>query len=177
MLATISNGFVVSRKTGASRAISSASSAPRRIGRAVGEHHARLLQHLDLGPDVLVAALGRPALAGQPLLDTCEVGEHELELERLEIALGIGLDTAVGERAQHDEDRVAVAQAAEELRAEALARLRPRRQREVHELEARGDGLLRLRHVGESQQTLVGQARNTHRGLVLAGHRRARSAH
>ena len=78
-----------------------------------------------------------------------DVGEHELELERDEIAFGIGRDATVGERAQHDQDRVAVAQRAEELRAETLARLRTRRQREVHELEARRDRLLRLRHLGE----------------------------
>ena len=31
-----------------------------------------------------------------------EVGHHELELERVEVAFGVGLDTAVVERAQHD---------------------------------------------------------------------------
>ena len=53
-----------------------------------------------------------------------DVGHHELELDRGEVAVGIGLDSAVGERAQHDEDRVGVAQRTEELRAEAFAGLR-----------------------------------------------------
>ena len=169
MLATISNGFVVEQEHGreARQLVGRERAAPDR--RAVGEQRVRLLEHLDLGQDLLVAALGRPALRVEALLDARDVGEHELELERDEIAFGIGGDAAVGEGAQHDQDRVAVAQRAEDLRAESLARLRPGRQGEVHELEARRDRLLRLRHLGERAQALVGEARHADRGLVLAG--------
>ena len=90
------------------------------------------------------------------MLDAREVGHHELELERVEVAGGIGGDPAVVERPQHDEDRVAVAQRAEHLGAQALAGLRAGRQREVHELEPGRTDLLRLRHRRERSRRSSG---------------------
>ena len=121
-----------------------------------------------LGGDLLVAALGRPPLPVEALLHAVEVGHDQLELERIEIAGRIGRDATVVEGPQHHEDRVAVADRAEHLRAEALTGLQPRREGEVHQLEAGVHDLLRLRHRREALEPLVGNGRDPDRGLVLA---------
>ena len=63
----------------------------------------------------------------EPPLDRREVGEHELELERVEVGRGVGVagHRRVLERPQHVEDGVAVAERAEEPVAEPLAVLAP----------------------------------------------------
>ena len=117
----------------------------------------RALQRRDLTRDLGVAALRGAALTVEPLLDALEIGHHELELERVEIAGGVRLDPAVVERAQDHEDGVAVAYRAEHLGAETFTGLEPGRQREVHQLEAGRHDLLRLRHLRE--QVSVRRAR------------------
>ena len=141
--------------------------------RAFRQDRERALERADLGHDLRVARLERLAMPREPVLDALDVGHDQIELDRGEVALGIGLDTAVGERAQHDEDRVGVAQRAEELRAEPFTGLRARRQGEVHELEAGRHDLLRLRHRRQAVEPLVGNGRDPDRGLVLARRREA----
>ncbi len=131
------------------------------------------LEHRDLGHHFGIARFQRLAVALDAALDGRDVGHDELELDRGEVALGIGLDTGLRERAQHDEDRVGVAQRAEELAAEPFARLGAGRQREVHELEACGHDLLRLGHHRKAIETLVGDCRDSDRGLVLTRRREA----
>ena len=65
VLATMSNGLVVSRNTGARRASSSGENEPRRIGVPSESSVCAFSSDLHLGDDVLVAALRRPALAGR----------------------------------------------------------------------------------------------------------------
>ena len=128
----------------------------------------------DLGRDLLVAALRGAPLAVEPLLDAVEIGHHELELERVEIAGRVGGNAAVVERAQHHEDGVAVAHRSEHFRAQPFTRLETGWEREVHELEAGRHHLLRLRHGCETVEPLVGNGRDPDRGLVLARRRKAR---
>ncbi len=176
MLHTTSIGFVVSRNTGASdRAIvgAQAGAVERRAFRQ--DRRSARSSTRDLGHDLRVTRLERLAVSRRAGFSTLvDVGHHELELDRGEVAFGVGLDTAVGERAQHDEDRVACCAARRELGTEALARLRARRQREVHELEARRHDLLRLGHHRQAVEALVGNRRDPDRGLVLARDREAR---
>ena len=70
------------------------------------------------------------------------------------------------ERAQHVEDGVAVAQRAEEPVAETLARARALHQRgDVDDLEAGVHELLRVRHLAEEVDALVGDVRERLRRL------------
>ena len=81
-------------------------------------------RRLDLG--FLVALLRLLDEVGHALLEALEVGEHQLGLDRLGVgdridpALDMG-DVAALEAAQHMDDRVDLADVAEELVAEALA--------------------------------------------------------
>ena len=132
----------------------------------------RLLEHLDLGQDLLVAALRGPALARDALLDAREVGEHELELERGEIAFGIG------RRPRRRRTRAARSRIASQLRR-APRTLAPRpspgfepggRARWTSSKPA-ATVFFDFDISVSAPQPLVGQARDADRGLVLAGDR------
>ena len=68
VLSTTSVGLVVRQNTGARRARSPGFERRPRERRAVGERRVRPLERGDLGRDLLVAALRRPALPVEPLL-------------------------------------------------------------------------------------------------------------
>ena len=155
------------------RVRSSSLSPARESGVPPSSARERPLERADLGRDLLVAALRRPPLLVEALLDAREVGHHQLELERFEITGRVGGDPAVVERPQHHEDRVGVAQRAERLGAQPLTRLHARRQRDVHELEAGPHDFLRRRHLRQRVEALVGNGRNPDGGFVLARGRKA----
>ena len=123
MLTTTSTGLSVSRNTGASSARSSAvrSDAVDRRRRRRGSRAARSSAAISPASDL--SPLAARLLAVEPALDRREVGEHELELERVEVAARVGVagDRRVLERPQHEEDGVAVAERAEEPVAQPLA--------------------------------------------------------
>ena len=99
----------------------------------------------------------------EPALDRREVGEHQLELEGVEVGRGVGVagHRRVFERPQHEEDGVAVAQRAEEPVAEALAGARALHQRgDVDDLEAGVHELLGVRHLAQQVDPLVGHVRD-----------------
>ena len=134
---------------------------------AVAEHHQRALERGDL-PEERLVALGGAALTIEAPLHRREVGEHELELEGLEVAAGIGVarHRRIVEGAEHVEDGVAVTQRAEEPVPEALAGARALDQRgDVDDLEAGVHELLGVRHLAEPVDPLVGHVGDPDRGL------------
>ena len=141
----------VSRNTGASNARSSADRSRSVQRLALRQHRLGSLERRDLGRERLVA-LERAPLLVEALLDRAEVGEHELVLERAQVARGV---VAVG-GAHHEHERVGVAQRAEQPAPKPLARL-GRQAREVRDLERRRHHLLRLRHRRELVEPRVGE--------------------
>ena len=149
------------------------------------------LQHLD-------SAFERRHFAGEGLvllrslappfelrLRARGVGQHELELERGQVVEWVAAtdDVRVLERAQHVQDRVDLADAAEELVAEPLPRVRALLDAgDVSELRGGLDDLLRGAHLGEGDQSVIrhfgdadvrlggGERVRGHRGLA-AGQR------
>ena len=99
MLTTTSTGLSVSRKTGASSARVSASRSERYTRHAVAEDGEGTLERGDLTRERLVA-LGGALLAVETAFDRCEVGEDELELERVEVGdrVVVAGDVVVDER-------------------------------------------------------------------------------
>ena len=138
---------------------------------ALAELRLGALERGDLRTERLVA-LGGAALLVEALLDRDQVGEHELVLERPQVARRV---VAVG--GPHDEhQRVAVAQRAEQTAAEALPGL-GRQPGQEGDLEGRGHDLLRLRHLGQRVEPLVGDVHDPEQALrrvlgVDAGQRR-----
>ena len=127
----------------------------------------RVLERGDLGGERLVA-LRRPLLAVQAALDRRQVGEHELELEGVEVGARVGVagHRGVFEGAQDVEDGVAVAQGAEEAVAQPLSGARALHQRgDVDDLEAGVHELLGVRHLAQAVDALVGDLREGDRGL------------
>ena len=130
MLSRTSTGFWVRNRKPRIAFSSSASSSTSRIGRPAsraGLRAARRIDHLAL----VGFALGRRAVASarreplEPPLDHREVGEHELEVEPLEVAPRVDRALRVWhrrvlERADDVEQRVGVAQPGELLRRQLL---------------------------------------------------------
>ena len=166
----------MSRNTGASFARSPASRSARYERRAVGERSACARSSArDLGHDLGVAALRGAALTVEPLLDALEIGHHELELERVEVACGVRLDPAVVERAQHHEDRVAVAQRAEHLARRDLRRAsRPGGSARCTSSKPAGTTFFDFDIAARRSRRSSGTVAIADRGLVLARRRRAR---
>ncbi len=97
---------------------------PRRL--ALAEQLQRLAEHAGRDLRLLVALRGLLGEGGDALLEAFEVGEHQLGLDRLGIGDRIDLvvdmlDVVVLEAAQHMDDRVDLADVAEELVAQPLA--------------------------------------------------------
>ena len=164
-----SNGLVVSRNTGARRASSSAESAPRRIGVPSESAACACSSDVDLGHDLLVAALRGAALA-------CRAAARRWRGRRARARARARADR-LRDRARPARRRTRAARSGSRRSCAASPRnLAPRpspgfdagRQREVHELEARGHDLLRLRHRREPVEPLVGHRRDADRRLVLA---------
>ena len=92
-----------------------------------------------------------PAL-GELRLDRVDVGQHQLELEGVQVVEGVGAahHVVVLEGPQHQHDGVDLADAGQEAVAQALARRRPGHQPgDVDELEGGRHDLLRLAHLGQ----------------------------
>ena len=97
---------------------------PRRL--AVAKQLQRLAEHRGLDLRLLVALLGLLGEGGDPLLEAFEVGEHQFGLDRVGVGdridppLDMG-DVAALEASQHVDDRVDLADVAEELVAQPFA--------------------------------------------------------
>ena len=121
-----------------------------------------LLGDVALDDSVLVAALGVLLDAGQGLLDRLVVGEHELGVDGVDVALGVDAaidvdDVGVGEVAHDLADGVGLADVCEELVAEALADARALDEaRDVDELDRCGNDAAGMHHVGKHLEALVG---------------------
>ena len=120
------------------------------------------LVRLALGGRAVAAARLEPL---EPPIDQRQVGEHELEVELLEVAPGVDRSLRVRqrvvlERANDVEQRVGVAQAGEMLGGQLLgpdATLRRGRRRgQVDVRDVGVDDLLRLEDLGQAVQPLVG---------------------
>ena len=105
---------------------------------------------IDLGAELglLVAALGGPLGLGQGVVEGLDVGQHQLDLDRLDVRdrvdrAGDVDDVGVLEAADDLEDRVDLADVAEELVAQPLALAGPLDDPgDVHQLQRRRDELL-----------------------------------
>ena len=124
----------------------------------------RLLEDRDLTRDRLVE-LRRLAPPFELRLGARGICEHELELERRQVVERVAAadDVRVDEGSKHVQHGVDLADAAEELVAQPLARVRALLDAgDVDELCGRVDDLLRLAHRGERVEALVRHLRDTH---------------
>ena len=114
---------------------------PRRL--AVAQQRQHRLDDRELRARLLVVAAHALLGGDEAALETVEIGEHQLGLDRLGVAhridraLDMG-DVRILEAAQHMRDRIDLADMAEELVAEPLALRRAAHQaRDVDEFELR----------------------------------------
>ncbi len=124
----------------------------------------RLLEDRDLTRNRLVE-LRRLAPPFELRLGTRGICEHELELERRQVVERVAAadDVRVDEGSKHVEHGVDLTDAAEELVAQALARVRALLDAgDVDELRSGVDDLLRLAHHRERVEALVWHLRDTH---------------
>ena len=135
-----------------------------RAGLRVAQQLERLAEHARLDLRFLVALLRLLDEVGDALLEAFEVGEHQFGLDRLGVgdridpALDMG-DVAVLEAAQHVDDRVDLADIAEELVAEPLAlRGAAHQPGDVDELEL---GLDHLRRFGDLARSVSSRGSGT----------------
>ena len=139
----------------------------RELARPVGERppgvemRKERRQRLELGPLGRVARLRLLRDALVPALDVVAVGDEELELQGLEVVRGCRIR---GEAVEHGEDRVDLAEVAEQLRAGA---------RHVDDPNRRRRDLLRLDERRQPSESVVGDRR--HADVRLVGHGRVRS--
>ena len=157
-------------------------------GLAVLEPCAQALERLVLCGRGLLAALRGLGDALRPALDRREVGEHELELDRVGVvervdAAGRMGDGVVVEAAQHVDDRIGVSDRAEELVAQPFAVRRAAHEAgDVDHLERRRDDLARARardrvegveprvaHIGDAVHGLGGREHVRGDGRAAAG--------
>ena len=123
-----------------------------------------LADRLDPELRLLVAAFGRAFGLGEGRLQGLHVGQHQLDLDRLDVRER--LDRArhvdhvgVLEAADDLEDGVDLADVAEELVAEPFPFARPLHDPgDVHEAERRGDELLGDDVLADHRQAIVGDA-------------------
>jgi hypothetical protein len=111
---------------------------------------------------------GRLAPLVDQVLDAGGVGQDQLELEDLEVVKGVGAahDVLVLEGPQHQADGIDLADAGQEPVSQTLARRRPGDESgDVDELDARGHDLLALAHLGQGQETGVGDLGDADVGL------------
>ena len=119
---------------------------PEGVGGLAGvQVRADLLQQVRLQQGVLVAAFDVARDLLQPLLDGLQVGQHQLGGDDLDVAHRVNVsgdvdDVRVLEAAHDVDERIHLADVAEELVAEALAVGRALDQAgDVHELKGRRD--------------------------------------
>ena len=91
-----------------------------------------------------VAGLRQRTYALEALLDVVAVGDDQLELDRLEVVLRVGLRA---EAAQHGDERIGLAQLAEDGRAQPG---------QVDDLDSGGSRLVGALDFGDRLETLVG---------------------
>ena len=133
---------------------------PRRL--RIAEQIERLAEDAGLDLRLLVPLLRLLHEIGHALFQAVEIGEHQLGLDRLGVGDGIDPafdmgDVAALETAQDMDDRVDLADIAEELVAEPLAgRGAAHQPGDIDELELRFDHLRRLRDLGEPAQARIG---------------------
>jgi len=134
--------------------------AARRL--AFGEVGDELFQQGLLRYGFFVATLGGTGDALQLLLAAVEVGHDQLEVDDLDIALGVDAvgdvdDVLVFEAAHHVGDGVGLADVGEELVAQAFTFRRARYQAgDVDEFHGGGDDLFGLDDLGQGIQARVG---------------------
>ena len=124
----------------------------------------RLLHHRHLAGERTVA-LGRLAALVALGLERRHVGQHQLELEGVEVGQGLGVadDVRVLESPQHEHHGVDVADAAEEAVAKALACGRSGHEGgDVDELHCGVHELLRVAQLGQDFHARVGDLGHTH---------------
>ena len=120
-----------------------------------------LLELGRLGLELGVAALGGPPDPLQPPLDGREVGEQQLGVDGLDVALGVDVAVDVHHvlvlEAAHDVGyRVALPYVTQKLVAEPLTGARTAHQPgDVHEVDRRGDDALAPHHPGQRVQAPV----------------------
>jgi len=130
--------------------------------------------HVDLRLGILVGTLRRPLRLGEEVFQVLDVGEEELELDRLHVGHRIDFsrdvdDVGILEAADDLQDRVHLADVGEELVAQALTLARPLHDSgDVHQLERRRDHLLRGNEPGDPLQAVVGHAHHPLVGLDRA---------
>src|SRR5207237_8977358 len=109
-------------------------------------------------PRQRLGPLRRPPWLVEALLARRKGSEHEVELQGAERLGGVGVVAGAHDR----EDGVGVTQRPEQPAPETLARLSSRREAgDEVDLERRMDALLRLRHLGEAIDAVVGKRRHT----------------
>ena len=119
-------------------------------------------EHLDLGLGLLVTRPGHSLQAVDPLLHRLEIGESEFDLDRLDIADGVGRpfdvhDVLVVEAADDMNDGRRLPDVAEELIAQSLALCRALDEPgDVHEFDRRRDHALRVDQRVEIAEAAVG---------------------
>ena len=128
----------------------------------LAQQHQRAIDEVELLLRLLVVALGFFRQIVDALLQTFEVGEHQLGLdgldvgERRDLALDMG-DVAILEAAHDMRDRVDLADVGEELVAEALAlRGAAHQAGDVDEGQPRRNDLRRFRDAGERVEPRIG---------------------
>ena len=182
-------GLSVSRKKPRTISFSSGASGRPRVlaGLPVFRCAPNLLQQMRLQQGVLVAAFDVARDLLQPLLDGLQVGQHQFGRHDLDVPHRVNVpgdvdNVRVLEAAHHVDERVHLADVAEELVAEALAVGGAFHQAgDVHELKGRRDeradlGDLaelrqaRVRHTDDAEVGFDGAERVIlRRGLVRAG--------
>ena len=132
------------------------------------------LQRLDRGlergrlPRQRLVGLGRLPPAIELALCAREIGEHELELERVEVVERVGAAGNLGvlEGTQHEHDGIDLADAGQEPVAQPLTGGRARDEPgDVDQLDIGVHDLARLAHPGEGVEPVVGHVRHPDVGL------------
>ena len=113
---------------------------------------------------ILVPALGRPLGLGQGVFQGLDIGQHQLDLDRLDVRDRVDGprhmdDVGILEASDDLDDRLDLADMAEELVAEPFTLARPLDDPgDIHEAERRRDELLGDDVLADPRQAIVGDA-------------------
>ena len=130
-------------------------------GSAVAEDLFDQFQCLNLGDGILVAALCRLTRAVETLLDGCQIGERQFEVDRLPVANRIDLtddvhDIRIFETAYDVDDRVRLADIGKKLVSKSFTlRCALDEAGNVDKLDDRRDDILRFDQSGELLESRV----------------------
>ena len=145
--------------------------AERLLRQQVGE---ALFHHVDFELGILVGALGRTFQLGQAVFQMLDVGQHQLDLDRLHVGDGVDLaghvdHVGILEAADHLQNGVDLADVREKLVAEALALAGTLHDAgDIDQLEGGGDHLLWRDVFRDPRQAIVGHAHHPLVGLDRA---------